>query len=278
MEFGISTSIVRMMTPVDSICKLSELGFKYLELSYENFIATKTHLTDDVIRDILTTSSSQEELRIVQVHAPYEVSNFVVGDRKEILRNVEKLIPWIRLSSELNAVLIIHPATLTTRVEESTHEYSRKLELVNIEFFKLLGAMANDYGVRIAIENRADKAFGCSAQDLLLLIESIGLEGVGTCIDVGHVVINKYDIRQYIRHLARTIKAVHLHDTHGYSDDHLPPLMGCIDWSSVVKSLREIGYSRPIIFEPICNLRTDICINWALLTKVVAKYFTSSTH
>jgi sugar phosphate isomerase/epimerase len=43
--------------------------------------------------------------------------------------------------------------------------------------------------------------------------------------------------------------ATHVHDNNGKGDQHLPPLMGNINWSDFVSSLNDVHYSTPIIVE-----------------------------
>ena len=274
MKFGIATSVIRRVEPAKSLEILSDLGFKYLELSYENFIATKASLSDSWrgIRDAI----SKLNISINQIHAPYEASKFESCSREEVMKSVKSLEPWFKVAAELNSIVVIHPALTTHRTIEKTYMYAKKLEALNIEFFSEVSKLAEDLGILVAIENRVERVFGNTIEDLISIIESIGSKSLGICIDTGHLVASDLDVVESIKRSKKYLIALHLHDNNGYMDQHLPPMIGVVNWESLVKTLKEIEFRKPIIFEAICNEpRVEICINCAKLTKIISDYLLS---
>ena len=49
-------------------------------------------------------------------------------------------------------------------------------------------------------------------------------------------------VPDFIRYFGNSIKMLHLHDNNGFTDQHLIPAQGNIDWPAVFDALDEIGY------------------------------------
>lgn len=56
---------------------------------------------------------------------------------------------------------------------------------------------------------------------------------IKVCFDVAHAALSKVGVVQWAERLAPWIGHVHLADTLGFFDEHLPCGFGCIDWSCV---------------------------------------------
>ena len=72
---------------------------------------------------------------------------------------------------------------------------------------------------------------------------------VETCIDTGHAHMVGINVPEMIRQVGSHLKATHIADNHGKTDEHLPPFNGTIDWPEVMKALREINYQECFAFE-----------------------------
>ena len=88
----------------------------------------------------------------------------------------------------------------------------------------VIGDMAVEAGQLLLVEN-----VGLTVSDNVLFNEDEFLEifkninpGVGCLIDVGHAMINRWDINRVIRTLGDRIKGYHLHNTCGMKDSHRP--------------------------------------------------------
>ena len=106
---------------------------------------------------------------------------------------------------------------------------------------------AKTEGVGIAIENICDKPaprrrFGTTVDELLWLVEQTDPATVGVCWDVGHAHIAGLDQYRAIKALGPSLRATHIQDNDGSADQHRLPYEGTIDWSAVLRALREIDY------------------------------------
>jgi sugar phosphate isomerase/epimerase len=147
-----------------------------------------------------------------------------------------------------------------------TKELRARLIEYNARWFKELLTLAKVYGIHIDLENTFDRRpqpyappFS-TVSDLIELVEAIGDESVGICLDTGHANIMSFDISTMIRALGSKLRVLHLNDNLGsiepcsgqsvLSDQHFFPGTGIIDFSKVFMALKEIGYNGIINLEP----------------------------
>ena len=74
-------------------------------------------------------------------------------------------------------------------------------------------------------------------------------EHVGICYDFGHANLTGGSHRQNLNAIGKRLKAVHVQDNHGQSDEHLLPFFGSIDWEQAMLGLAESGYTGDLTFE-----------------------------
>ena len=71
---------------------------------------------------------------------------------------------------------------------------------------------------------------------------------LGICLDTGHR-HRLGDVAEGIRQGGKAIITLHVHDNHGQRDEHQMPFTGTIEWASVLRALREIGYQDTFMYE-----------------------------
>lgn len=88
-----------------------------------------------------------------------------------------------------------------------------------------------------------------SAQSMLRLIERTGAENLGLNLDPSHL-FPVGDIPHYtVYQLGSRIYHTHLVDNDGLSNAHWRPGKGKVDWSAVLQSLQDVGYTGAISIE-----------------------------
>jgi sugar phosphate isomerase/epimerase len=113
------------------------------------------------------------------------------------------------------------------------------------------------------------------AGDLLALIEAVGSEHLGICLDTGHLNLVGGEQGIFVRRAAGALKALHLADNDGSGDQHLMPFArGTVRWAELTTALREIGYAGLLNFEIPGENRCPLAIRRAKLVylKSVAEY------
>ena len=102
---------------------------------------------------------------------------------------------------------------------------------------------------KIAFDKTGTLTYGKpKVEEVVSLIDNIKNKNVGICFDSGHYHVHFNDELDFPKFKDR-IFAVHLHDNDKSDDLHLIPFDGTLNWSNVVKNLKECNYSGPITLE-----------------------------
>lgn len=120
----------------------------------------------------------------------------------------------------------------------------------SLEALKECARIADRYKVNIGIENVWNK-FLLSPLEMKEFIDEIGSNYVGSYFDVGNVLLFGYP-EHWIRILGKRIKKVHIKDfkvSVGNINGVCDLLNGDVNWSEVMKAIRDIGYNDYIIAE-----------------------------
>jgi len=117
-----------------------------------------------------------------------------------------------------------------------------------------LGAFAKPLGVRVTVENLLSDA--TTPEHLTMILEMAHLDHIGVCLDLGHAHAT-VGVADAITTLGRRISEVHVHDNHGFKDEHLWPGDGTIDWSATSASLRGLPTPPAAVLEISYGLEID---------------------
>lgn len=131
---------------------------------------------------------------------------------------------------------------------------------INHEIFDPLAEVSRKYGVGMALENTWISRQNVPlwrTENLIALADSFADPIVGICWDVGHcnMTAGRDDLKEYtdqyreLTKVGKRLKALHIHDNSGCRDDHIAPFDGNIDWDSVMRALRDIGYEHSFTYE-----------------------------
>lgn len=131
-------------------------------------------------------------------------------------------------------IMVFHPPNAELSLE-------RKIEIVG-----KVADIAGKYDVRAAIENVPNLTF----TRLLEIVERAGRPNLGVNLDTGHArLCGPEAVLAAIRIFAGRIWTLHLQDSLGETDDHLPPGLGAIDWRGTLIALWNSGYDAPLMVE-----------------------------
>ena len=122
------------------------------------------------------------------------------------------------------------PGTGETLVEETV----RRLAPFN--------DFAREHGVVLCVENM----FTTTGEQLRQIVEALDC---CACWDVGHANLGKHEQYANMAALGSRLRVLHLHDNYGTKDDHSLPFLGTVDWPSVMRALRDIGYEGTFNYE-----------------------------
>jgi sugar phosphate isomerase/epimerase len=124
----------------------------------------------------------------------------------------------------------------------------KEIILQKIILLKEMFDYASSKGIVLSIENLSE-----SSKDLSATFEQIS--GLGFTLDIGHgeLLAESNTAYGFIENYPNRIKHVHAHDNRGgnspVDDLHLPIGEGIIDYSSILRKLRDAGYDHTITLE-----------------------------
>lgn len=150
----------------------------------------------------------------------------------------EKLHEWLRLYEAIgieNAVL--HCDAMQER-DDLTMEEKYACNLAALRRVQELSAGMR---IRICLENLL--RICRDADGIVALVDQLDEERFGICLDTGHLNMCEQSQVEFIRKAGHRLHALHIADNEGERDQHMMPFgRGNIDFFSVVRALREVGY------------------------------------
>ncbi|MEM2708965.1 MAG: sugar phosphate isomerase/epimerase [Candidatus Methanomethylicia archaeon] len=174
-------------------------------------------LSDDVIPKLKEIASKSNIS--FSIHAPILSINLAESEpylRDTYVRYLNKSISnALRISPE---VYILHSGSLTSL----TYFYPELAWNSLIKSLNHIARYAYKHGLNIAVENGSGRTdLFRNSDDGLRIVNSLNLDNVGLCLDIGHALISNsltdiiYKLRDKIIHL-------HVHDNDGVKDTHNP--------------------------------------------------------
>ena len=208
-----------------------------------------------------------------QTHAPFPL------EAPEVRDSIKKAI---ECTAEVGAeVCVVHPQKLFT-----PHE--------NAQMYMEYLPFAKSCGVKIATENiwiwdaekkKALHAACSTPQSFCDHIDAVDDDSFVACLDIGHAEMMGDDVSAVamIKKLGHRLQALHIHDNDKRHDHHQIPFSMDIDFTSVVKALKEINYKGYFTLESndyLKNFTKDnvhIAVDdFAKIAKKLANMFDSS--
>jgi sugar phosphate isomerase/epimerase len=124
----------------------------------------------------------------------------------------------------------------------------------NVEHFSPYVELAVKHNVGIAFENMIEygttkRRFCAHASELAAMVDVWNEPLVGACWDFGHANFLYKDQRPALRTLGKRLKATHINDNYGNSDEHMFPFHGNVKWKEIMPLFAEIGYEGDFTYE-----------------------------
>ena len=116
--------------------------------------------------------------------------------------------------------------SLVTHTNQFAFEETQKQRMLtySLQTMKTLSKMAEKANVNLLIENVGEPAHQNVLYDQKAFIELFRAlpESAGALIDIGHAIVNDWDIFAVIEALGERIRGYHIHNNDGTKDQHLP--------------------------------------------------------
>jgi len=247
MERSVWTNYFHDLSPEEGVRLFAEKGWRYLELGNEQGA--------DLLGRGRREETAAEFLRFcgdLGVHLPQGHlklrANIALPPGPARDAELDELKRWLDLFAALGIEAgVLHPGAPTEPDPLPPDEIHR----LNVDALGMLTEHAAGGPTTICLEN------GSNAGALLHLIEPVGADNLGICLDTGHLALGRERNPEqgqsdygFIVQAGDRLKALHITDNDGSGDQHLLPYDGGkVNWPEVMRGLREIEYQGLFNFE-----------------------------
>ena len=243
MKLSIWSSYYNDLTIEEAVERLLKNGIRCTELSDEHG-AELLGRSDDVLATARQFADfiKEREFDIPQGHLWLRIK--ICSDNTAM----EQLFRWVDMYEAIGIKnMVLHCDNMTG----STLSREEKVER-NIQELRRLADHIAEKDITICLENlrphspeeAVSDLIDATIDDLLYIIDRIGSDRFGICLDTGHLNLTVKNHREFILKAGNKLKALHIADNEGLGrDQHMMPFArGNIDFVDVVAALREVGY------------------------------------
>jgi sugar phosphate isomerase/epimerase len=246
-HYGVSTHLYHgHRLSRDHLLEIGAHGFESVEV-----FATRTHFDYHNPASVADLQQWLAEARLVLhgVHAPIGESfsagrwgaplTLASADRDVRARALDEAERALQIARRIPfGVFVVHLGL--PRPSDNSRDGARRS-------VDALHEMAEPLGVTLAIEVIPNELSRVGS--LVHFVEEVvEAPGVGICLDFGHAHMDG-DLVDGIETVSEHLIAIHLHDNHGRTDDHLVPFDGSIDWPAALTAVQKVGYDGTLLFE-----------------------------
>ncbi len=234
-EWPISVT-VHVPEPMEARMRdLEQNGIRYIELSSGDVRDFEGYRESS--RQIFQ-AAAEHHVRIRSVHlpfAPFEALDPASTESALRERWLRETTEILNISAERGAeIIVVHPSGEPYR-EELRSEHLRH----SLASIAALSDVAERAGVKLAVENLPRTCICRDCKELEIFAHE--LPQIFFCFDSNHSLIDQNT--EIIRSMGERILALHISDYDFVNERHLFPGEGCNDWSAIIRTLKEIGYS-----------------------------------
>jgi sugar phosphate isomerase/epimerase len=247
--------------------EISKLGFDYLELTLDPPQAHHLQILQQ--KEQLLAALKERQMGLI-CHLPTFVSlaDLTDGVRRASLNEV---LESLEVAAEFQPLKIVaHPPYIgglgLMVMKQALHMAKNSLWAIALK--------AEQLGLNLCLENMFPRCqYGVETIDFIKIFEQ--LPYLNLTLDTGHANIGNpggYRILEFIETFSDRIGHVHISDNFGKQDNHLPIGTGTINFDTVVKSLKRIGYKDTVTFEIFSKDREYLQISRDKFKKMWASF------
>lgn len=240
MRLSIWSSYYYNLSPEESIDRLYKNGIYCSELSDEHGLQLLSRDSDHM--------KTAREFAAFLKERNFEVSQGHLWLKVKICSDetaVSVLCDWIDMYEAIGIKnMVLHCDNLVELPISKQEKIDR-----NVEKLKMVAEHIKDKDITVCLENLRPHApddpelIDGTVEDLMYIIDRVGSPRFGICLDTGHLNLTVKNHREFILKAGGRLKALHIADNEGVTDQHLMPFCrGTVDFCDVVRALREVGY------------------------------------
>ncbi len=255
---GISTQLIEgRLEPRTHLPRMAAAGFVALELSLLNGRQHFDYTSPDAVKEF-GIAAADLGLAIWSVHEQDIPQCLGAGSASEREAAADQVRRCLEVAHQLGAVaipshLLMNPMFDADATEEA--EMERRI----VEQLHALAPEVRASGVRIAFENTGRRSWA-RPPALKRRMATLPIDAYGFVLDTGHANLMA-DLDELVDTFGARLLTLHLHDNHGESDEHLPPMVGTVDWEAVRTHLDAIQYQGCLLYEVVGGPDPDRTMN-----------------
>lgn len=251
MDIGNTSGSFRYCgTPREIARHMRELGYRTVDWSLTDVTAPFYESDEAMAAYAAEVKAACREagLTVWQIHGPWPTDDTTEQRRAESM-------PWYRRAvygaAQMGAGnVVIHPAMPFGWEAEQDPALTKRLTRERIE---AMLEVAEPAKVCVCLENMPMSHSVSHIEGALSLVRAIGSPYCGVCLDTGHCRHQGQDPGEQIALCGADLRALHVHDTMIWQDEHLLPMTREIDWESFVTALAHSPYAGPLNLETAGN-------------------------
>ena len=234
MQPGMWTSYLFASSPEEMVEQFAKKGWCRLELSTEHGEELLQRGDPATVGREFARFAADQGVSFPQGHL-WLSCDIAADDQEEVL---DKLRNWLDLFAAVGVRAgVLHPGGNELRRRKAAAEAILE---VQVRALRQLCAHLQGTELGICLENVSGAP---EAEDLLSIIAAVGEEDLGICLDTGHLNMASGDQAGFIRRAGSHLKAMHIADNEGQTDQHLMPYgRGTVDWAVVMRELKALPY------------------------------------
>ncbi|NLN78317.1 MAG: sugar phosphate isomerase/epimerase [Armatimonadetes bacterium] len=185
-----------------------------------------------------------DHCEVWSVHAPFSGVDMASPDDELRKQSVQWVSEAAKIGYGLGAkVLTVHSA-LEVPVD-ITREQRVRLAADSIA---KVADVCGGLGIRVAVEILPRQCIGNKVPELMTMLELIDRPNVGACLDSNHSFPAR-ELGDVVRTLGPLLTTLHISDHDDVDERHWLPGKGVIDWTAFIRTLREVKYTGPFVYE-----------------------------
>lgn len=241
----LSTNLVRFHSEFGlkgTLDIFAEAGFEAIDFNTD-IEEYHTDVHDKAFYEEIRSYGEERGLSFSQAHAPFGKKYDNILQTPELFENIFR---GMRHASYLGAeMIVVHPCRPMDYKADGNRE---QVFEYNLEFYRRLIPYAEEFGIKIALEN-INRSICETAAGLVELYDELNHPAFTVCFDVGHGNLIGEDPAEMVYTIGKRIECTHVHDNNGVADQHTLPFYGNIEWQAVTKALADIGYEGNLNYE-----------------------------
>ena len=242
---GLSTGCFYQTSILDCLETIRNGGFSMIEVC-----SFASHLDYHDVAKVKATAKRLKELGMeaYSFHAPFSPDIDITSLNKD--RRAYAVKEIIK-AAEASAMLDVWHFNIHPGPEESyrppAQEYVDRIRNA-AEALNKVARRCQELGVGIVLENMLPHLLFGNTSDMLWLMGALETVKIGACLDTGHAFLSG-DLHNVMHKLSGHLRFVHVNDTRGRYDDHLPPGHGKVNWKRLLTELSRTSFRGSFILE-----------------------------